>query len=76
MDEINSLQYEYFHILGRDIKESTYYVGRSKNSTFKSVDYCWCKSYESLKVGKIVYGYLSMPASYNLTKLPMLVVSN
>ena len=76
MFQTNVLEYDCFHVLAKNIKDKTYYVGWSKDSTSEIVDYCWCNTNGALNVEKIIRGYLSMPPSYNPKKLPMLVVSN
>jgi hypothetical protein len=74
MMQVSSLQYECFHVVARNLKDNTYYVGYSRESTSEIEDFCWCKANQILHVGRVVHGYLSK--SSNSKKLPMLVINN
>jgi hypothetical protein len=54
-------QYQRFRILGKNIYEEIYFVGRIEPFAIEPNDFYWCKANQILKVGDVVKGSLNSP---------------
>lgn len=67
-----SLVYKRCRVLARNNADKSYFIEYLKDIETKSVEYCWCRANQALKMGSVIDGYLCPTESFDC--LPTLIV--
>jgi hypothetical protein len=67
-----ALPYKRCKVVGKNSNDRSYFIEYVKDVYSKSVEYCWCRANQALKLGSEVNGYFC--ATDNFDNLPTLIV--